>query len=207
MTRFKESAKRTVSRATKTRTGWIVTFVDGSCQLITQEQKKGTTPLKHGVTVVSCRTRCDGPDQNGKCTWRPRGPHTNNVPDIVCKEQFIYAHKPHNFGTEKPKFARCEQKLSYQIKSFRTVARRLTTDPEQWQVTFENGTTKTVLKSDQLGHRGLKHGSFLVPCGEECLHRGGECIYCHGKRRGTECAQQFYFCHKFLARHRFDKQK
>lgn len=207
MTRFKETASRTIKKATKIRSGWLVRFIDGSCQLINKDQKRGTLPFKSGVQVVSCRTRCNGADENGKCTLRPLGRPTDNVPNIDCHEQFVYAYKPKNFGKKTPKFDRCTQKMSYQIKSFRTIKPRLFTEPEQWRVTFADQTTKTFLKSAQLGRMGLKHNYYLVPCGEECIHRGGACIHCYGKRRGTECNQQFYFCRKFLARHKFDKKK
>lgn len=207
MTRFKESAKRIVSDVAKTRNGWHVTFVDGSCKLITKSQKKGTATIEPGKILLSCRNYCAGPDQNGKCTWRPRGPRTNNVPDVDCHEQFVYAFKPYNFGKEKPKFARSAQKMSYRIQKYRTLRRLHFNDPERWEVTFEDGTTKVLLKSLLLGRKNLKHGNHLVPCGEECNHRDGKCIHCHGKMRGTECAQQFYFCRKFLCRHKNDKQK
>lgn len=207
MTRFNETAQRTISNVEKKSTGWVVTFVNGSCQLIKKSQKKGTTTLSAGKIIESCRSRCSGPDEKGKCTWRPRGPRADNVPNVVCNEQFVYVKTPVRYGKPTPKFDRCVQKLSYKIKSFRTLKRRLLTEPEKWKIVFENNTTKTILKSDQLGRNGLKHGYYLVPCGEECLNRSGTCIHCYGDRRNTKCEQQFYFCRKYLSRHKHDKQK
>lgn len=207
MTRFVESAHRTIADTKKTRTGWIVTFVDGTCRLITKTQKKGTTKIEPGKIIIPCSKRCSGPDENGNCSLRKKGPRTDNAPIIKCQEQFLYAYTPHNFGTPKPKFQRSAQKMSYKIASYRTIKGSLFNDPEKWAITFEDNSTKTILKSDVLCGTKLKHGNHLVPCGEECLNRGGECLYCHGKRSGTECAQQFYFCRKFLDRHKHDKTK
>ncbi|MBR2286576.1 MAG: hypothetical protein IJ866_03930 [Alphaproteobacteria bacterium] len=207
MTSFKESAKRTISSVKKRRTGWIVDFADGSCRLIKKTEKKGYAQIKPGMVIESCRSRCNGPDENGNCTWRPMGPRTNNVPQIACQEQFVYAYKPHNFGQEKPKFERGIQKMSYRIKSYRTIKPTKANPVEQVALVFEDGSQKTFLKSVFLGHAVIKHGQHVVPCGEECEQRGGECSYCHGTRRGTLCQQQFYFSRKCLKRHTKDKIK
>lgn len=210
MTRFKESAKRTVLSSKKQCNGWIVTFVDGSCRLIKKSEKKGTTPIISGMIIESCRTRCNGADEFGNCTLRPNGrPRNDNayIPQIKCNEQFIYAYKPHDFGEEKPKFARGIQKMSYRIKSYHTIKPTKQNPIEQVAVVFENGGQKTIAKSEFLGHAKIRHGYHIVPCGEECSLRGGACAYCHGARSGTQCEQQFFFCRKYLNRHINDKVK
>lgn len=205
MTRFKESAQRTVRCVTETDTGWEVTFIDGSYRFVTKEQKKGNLAIEPDMFLVSCRKHCTGPDQNGKCTWRPRGPRANNTPDVACKEQFVYVAKPQRFNnTPRAKFARSVQKLSYQISHFRKLRNKA---EDNMLVTFKNGTKRAVLKSTILGRNPLIKDYYLVPCGEECRQRGGVCPYCYGDRRGTECKQQFYFCRKFLGRHTNDRQR
>lgn len=207
MTRFKESAQRTVSAFKRQRNGWVVTFVDGSCRLINKTDKKGTTPIIPGMIIKSCRSHCKGADEFGNCTLRPRGPRANNVPQIKCHEQFVYAYRPYNFGTEKPKFERSVQKMSQRIKTYKTIKPTKQQPVERLAITFEDGSITTVLKSSILGHAKIQHGHHLVPCGEECLQRAGVCPHCHGARRGTTCEQQFLFCRKFLSRHKNDKQR
>ena len=210
MTRFIETAQKTIAAAERQDNGWVVKFIDGSCRLIKKSEIRGWAAVVPGKTVESCRTRCNGADKNGNCTLqsagRPRLDGTK-APTVQCNEQYVFINKPRHFGELKPKFNRSAQKLSYRIASYKTTKSKKYNTPEQWKITFENGETKTVLKSSVIGRGGLKQGYHLVPCAEECLHRGGECVYCYGKLRGTECEQQFYFCRKFLNRHTYDKVK
>lgn len=210
MTRFIETAQKTISAAEKQDNGWIVKFVDGSCRLIKKSEIRGWAAVVPGKTVESCRTRCNGADKDGNCTLqfvgRPRLDGKKS-PAVKCNEQYVFINKPRHFGETKPKFNRCAQKMSYLIKSYKTIKGRTSIVPDQWEITFENGETRRILKSDIIGRKMPQKGHYLAPCSEECPHRGGECVYCRGNRSGTPCEQSFYFCLKHLKRHTNDRSK
>ena len=209
MTRFNETTKRTVSTVTPEKAGWTVIFMDGSCRFIAQSQKKGNTAIEPGKILVSCRTRCAGPDENGMCSLRPQGQRKPFVSDTVCQEQFIYPEFPRRFKEDHPKVAIMLKQRARRIKSIEVIknGRGL---PIEYIFEFETGEKQNVLKSQILGRNAENiHqnpsafvGFQLIPCDEECEHKGETCIHCKGIRKGTPCDWQFYFCRKFPGRHK-----
>ncbi len=207
MTRFAESAHKTVLTVQETPDGWNISFVDGTNRFIKRNEKKGSTPIMPGVTIEPCRLRCGGPDRLGRCSLRPRGPRTNKKPTAECHKQFVYAHKPFHFDQGRPKFERGIQKMSYRIKSYRTIKPTSPSGQVKIALLFEDGSRARVLKSSILGHAHIQHGYYLVPCDQECGYHGDKCPHCHGARRGTECRKQFLFCHKILTGRKNHKTK
>ncbi len=209
MTRFVETAERTISKVEDSKAGWVVTFMDGTCRLVTRAQKKGSTPIEPGKILESCRTHCTGPDENGTCSLRPKGRPKPYKTYTECHEQFVYVKMPRHFHEiSRPKLEIMVKKHARRIKSIEII-RQGSGHPLQYVFEYENGARQTLLKSQILGHNAenIKKnkdafiGFQIIPCREECSREGGTCNR-KGIRPGTLCQEQFYFCRRFSGRHK-----
>lgn len=210
MTTFNETLQKTVSGAKKERNrGWTVTFKDGSCRFIPRDLKKGFLAIKPGKVMISCVQRCKGPDENGMCTWQPSGQRKPYISNVVCNKQFVYFETPRKLNREHPKIEIMKKHRARRIKSIEVIKDRRGL-PIEFIFEFETGEKQTVQKSQILGHNAENIcqapsafiGFQLIPCEEECGHKGETCVHCKGIRKGTPCDWQFYFCRKFPGRHR-----
>jgi hypothetical protein len=209
MTRFIETAERTVSKVENSNAGWIVTFMDGTCRLVTRAQIRGNSPIEPGKILESCRNRCNGPTEDGECSIRPKGRPKPYETYTECHEQFVYAKMPRHFHeTLRPKLQIMQKKLARRIKGIKVIKQGIG-HPLQYTFEYENGEQQTLLKSQILGHNSKNIakdkeafiGFQIIPCREECKHDGPTCNR-NCIKPGTLCNEQFFFCRRFSGRHK-----